>query len=80
MIETLDMSVKQRNPKTKTLLNITTSEIKIRLLSADRAFLRDLSRLKILSDSIANENHYHHLKGGSARSLKRLEEAGMIRY
>ncbi len=72
------MSLKQRNPKTKKLLSLSLSEVKIRLSSADRAFLRDLSRLQILSDKIANENHYQHLKGGGSRALGRLEKAGII--
>ncbi|MFQ5588183.1 MAG: hypothetical protein ACE5F7_05025 [Nitrospiria bacterium] len=73
------MSLKRRNPKTKKVLEFTGSEVKVRLLSADRAFLRDLSRLQILSEEIANKNHYCHLKGGSARSLGRLARAGVIR-
>ncbi len=72
------MDKKKANPKTKKLLKLSASGIKIRLLSADRAFLRDLSRLQVLSDKLANENHYKHLKGGSARPLGRLEQAGLI--
>ncbi len=72
------MSLKRYNPKTKKLIKLAESQIKIRLLSADRAFLRDLSRLQVLSDKLANEHHYNHLKGGAARSLGRLERAGLI--
>ncbi len=72
------MSLKRRNPKTEKLLNLARSAQKIRLLAADRAFLRDLARLQVLSVEVANENHYRHLKGKAGRSLGRLEKAGMI--
>lgn len=72
------MKFKRANPKTKKLLKISNSDRKIRLLHADRAFLRDLSRLNILSENLAAKNHYSHLKGGARRSLRRLESAGLI--
>ncbi|MFQ5543876.1 MAG: hypothetical protein ACE5FY_05945 [Nitrospiria bacterium] len=78
MINTLIMLLKRANPKTKKLLKLTGSDRKLRLLAADRAFLKDLSRLQILSDRIAIQNHYRHLKGGAVRSLGRLEAAGII--
>ena len=67
-----------RNPKTSTLLKRAGTGVSIRLLEADRAFLRDLSRVQILSSDLANQHHYAHLKGRSARSLGRLEAAGII--
>lgn len=70
--------MKQRNPKTKTLLRHSKTDVKIRLLPADRAFLHDLSRLQILSERLAKAHHYSHLKGGAARSLGRLEKAGIV--
>lgn len=78
VLKPIAMNLKQRHPKTKKLLNLTASDTRVRLLPADRAFLRDLSRLQILSGVIASNNHYHHLKGGSRRSLRRLEKAGII--
>lgn len=70
--------MKQRNPKTKTLLQYSKTEVKLRLLPSDRAFLRDLARLQILSEGLAKVHHYSHLKGGAARSLGRLEKAGFV--
>ncbi len=72
------MKFKKANPKTRKLLKISNSDRKFRLLQADRAFLRDLSRLHILSENLAGANHYQHLKGGATRSLRRLESAGII--
>jgi len=73
------MFLKRPNPKTKKLLELSASGRKLRLLEADRAFLQNLSRLQILSDRIALQEHYSHLKGGAARSLRRLEASGIIR-
>lgn len=67
-----------KNPKTSSLKRIAGTTKELRLLPADRVFLRDLARLNILSDDLASKHHYNHLKGGSARSLNRLEEAGII--
>lgn len=67
-----------RNPKTSTLLKRAGTGVSIRLLDADRAFLRDLSRVQILSSDLANQHHYAHLKDGSTRSLGRLEAAGIL--
>lgn len=67
-----------RNPKTSTLLRHAQSGVSVRLLGADRCFLRDLSRVQILSSDLADQHHYAHLKGRSNRSLERLETAGII--
>lgn len=67
-----------RNPRTATLLKHAGTGVTIRLLAADRAFLRDLSRVQILSSELANQHHYAHLQGGSGRSLRRLEDAGIL--
>jgi hypothetical protein len=67
-----------RKPKTSTLLRHAHSGVSVRLLEADRAFLRDLSKVQILSSSLADQHHYGHLKGRSTRSLGRLEAAGII--
>ncbi len=67
-----------RSPKTSTLIRRAGSHIPLRLLPADRAFLRDLARLQILSAELADRHHYAHLKGGCRRSLGRLEAAGLI--
>jgi hypothetical protein len=50
----------------------------IRLSVADRAFLRDLARVQLLSSDLADQFHYAHLKGKSSRPLHRLEQAGML--
>lgn len=67
-----------RSPKTSTLIRRTGSNIPLRLLAADRAFLRDLARVQILSAELADRYHYAHLKGGCRRPLGRLEAAGLI--
>ena len=69
---------KPRNPKTKTLLRLAGTDVVLRLLPADRAFLRDLAKVQIVSGDLATTHHYSHLKGGSARSLDRLERAGIL--
>jgi hypothetical protein len=68
-----------KNPRTARLLKLTGTTVKIRLLEADRAFLSDLAKVQIISNDIADKYHYHHLKGGCDRSLKRLESAGILR-
>jgi len=68
----------RRNPKTRTVLRLTGTEVVLRLHPADRAFLRDLARVQLLSADLATTHHYRHLKGGAARSLKRLERAGLV--
>ena len=50
----------------------------MRLLQADRVFLRDLSRVGLIDAGTASRVHYGHLKNGAARSLARLERAGLI--
>lgn len=67
-----------KNPKTSRLKEIAGTKTELRLLPADRGFLRDLARLNILSDDLAAKHHYTHLKGGATRSLNRLEAAGLI--
>jgi len=69
----------QPNPKTNRLKRIAGATIEIRLLAADRVFLKDLSRVNLLSTDHAAKYHYAHLKGGADRSLKRLEAAGIIK-
>jgi hypothetical protein len=68
-----------KNPKTSALLKQTTTGLRIRLLAADRNFLRDLARVQLISSDLAERHHYAHLKSGAARSLNRLEAAGLIR-
>ena len=67
-----------KNPKTSTLLRHADTGVSVRLLEADRSFLRDLSKVQILSTDLAAPHHYGHLKGRSTRSLGRLEAAGII--
>jgi hypothetical protein len=66
------------NPSTKRLTKLAGSKISIRLLAADRVFLRDLARVNLLSSDHAAKYHYTHLKGGATKSLKRLESAGLV--
>jgi hypothetical protein len=69
-----------RNPRTARLLVMTGMEpASLRLRAADRAFLRDLAKVQLISSDLAQRHHYSHLKGGEARPLSRLEEAGIIR-
>lgn len=67
-----------RNPKTSRLVRLAGSEVSLRLSEADRGFLKDLARVQLISSDLADNNHYSHLKGASARSLERLEKAGLI--
>ena len=66
------------NPKTARLVRLSGTEANIRLSVADRSFLKDLSRVQLISSDLADKNHYTHLKGSSVRSLERLEKAGLI--
>ena len=66
------------NPKTARLVRLAGTEANIRLSEADRAFLKDLSKIQLISSDLADKNHYTHLKGSSVRSLERLEKAGLI--
>lgn len=66
------------NPKTARLIRLVGTNTNIRLSAADRSFLKDLSRVQLISSDLADKNHYAHLKGLSGRSLDRLEKAGLI--
>jgi len=66
------------NPNTARLIRLSGTEANIRLSVADRSFLKDLSRVQLISSDLADKNHYAHLKGSSVRSLERLEKAGLI--
>src|ERR1035437_8225178 len=66
------------NPKTARLIRLSGTEANIRLSVADRSFLKDLSRVQLISSDLADKNHYAHLKGSSVRSLERLEKTGLI--
>ena len=65
-------------PKTARLVRLAGTDANIRLSAADRAFLQDLSRVQLISSDLADQHHYSHLKGASARSLARLENAGLL--
>jgi hypothetical protein len=65
-------------PRTKRLKKISGTKTGLRLLAADRQFLRDLARVNLLSNEHAAKYHYTHLKGGATRSLNRLEAAGLV--
>lgn len=67
-----------KNPRTRYLTQLSGGKA-VRLLDADRAFMRDLAKLGILDTDIASQQHYAHLKRGAARSLERLENAGFIK-
>lgn len=66
------------NPKTSRLTRLAGTNANIRLSVADRSFLKDLSKVQLISSDLADKNHYGHLKGTSVRSLERLEKAGLI--
>jgi hypothetical protein len=66
------------DPKTSRLIGLTGTNSVVRLLAADRAFLKDLAKVQIVSGDLATKHHYSHLKGGSLGSLERLEKAGLI--
>lgn len=65
-------------PKTSRLVRLAGTNANIRLSVADRDFLKDLSRVQMISTDLADRFHYSHLKGGSNRSLERLERAGLL--
>ena len=65
-------------PRTARLVHLAGTNANVRLSVADREFLRDLSRVQLISTDLAARNHYAHLKGGSTKSLARLERAGLI--
>lgn len=65
-------------PKTSRLIRLAGSAVSLRLSDADRSFLKDLSKVQLISSDLADQNHYSHLKGASGRSLDRLEKAGLI--
>ena len=67
-----------KKPKTSRLVNLAGTQATVRLSAADRLFLSDLARVQIVSSDLAAKHHYSHLKGGSIRSLERLEKAGLI--
>jgi hypothetical protein len=66
------------DPKTARLIRLAGTNANIRLSIADRDFLKDLSKVQLISSDLADRNHYAHLKGMSGRSLQRLEKAGII--
>jgi hypothetical protein len=66
------------NPKTARLIRLAGTNANVRLSIADREFLKDLSKVQLISADLADKNHYAHLKGSSGRSLDRLEKAGLI--
>ena len=69
-----------RNPKTARLLRMTAAREKsLRLTQADRMFLHDLAKVRIISNDLAAEHHYAHLKGGADRPLGRLVASGLLR-
>ena len=65
-------------PKTSRLIRLAGSTVSLRLSEADKSFLKDLSKVQLISSDLADQNHYSHLKGASGRSLERLEKAGLI--
>lgn len=65
-------------PKTARLIRLAGTNANVRLSEADRSFLKDLSRVQMISADLADRHHYSHLKGGSSRSLDRLEKAGLL--
>ncbi len=65
-------------PRTARLIRLAGTEANVRLSVADRDFLKDLSKVQMISSDLADRFHYSHLKGASGRSLDRLEKAGLI--
>jgi len=71
------MNEQRKNPRTWQLLRLSGGR-SVRLQAADRAFLTDLARVGIIDDLSASRFHYAHLKNGAARSIARLEAAGLV--
>ena len=65
-------------PRTARLVHLAGTNANVRLSVADREFLKDLSKVQMISNDLADKHHYSHLKGGSSRSLDRLEHAGLL--
>ncbi len=50
----------------------------LNLSQADRALLRDLAVVQLISANLAGRYHYPHLKDGAQRRLARLETGGLL--
>lgn len=67
-----------REPLTARVKHLTGGQ-DLRLSGADRAFLRDLARVGLITDTDANTFHYPDRKSGARRRLRRLCELGLLR-
>jgi len=68
-----------RQPHTSRLLSLTQALAQsLRLTHADRLFLRDLARVRLISADLANVHHYARLKSGAERPLSRLVKSGLL--
>ena len=67
-----------KTPRTARLVSLAGTNANIRLTAADREFLKDLSKVHLISSDLADKHHYSHLAGASSRSLDRLQKAGLI--
>lgn len=65
-----------KNPRTKKIINITGRSV--RLSVADRGFLKDLSKVQIISTDVADKWHYAHQQAGAKNSLSRLVDAKIL--
>lgn len=65
-------------PRTARLVHLAGTNANVRLSASDREFLKDLSRVQLISADLADRHHYAHQKTGSTKSLDRLERAGLL--
>ncbi len=72
--------MKEECPEYKTgkSVRVAANGSHFNLSPADRAFLRDLAVIQIISPDLADRYHYPHLKGGAQRRLSRLEVSGLL--
>ncbi len=55
------------------------SKFKFRLSDADRSFLKDLSKVHLIDEDVANQYHYLSNKSDSTRRLDKLCEYGILK-
>lgn len=71
--------MKSKTPRTGRLLAKATSDVRVRLTRHDRAFLADLARVGVVSESDAAANHFQERSTPARRRLDTLAGAGILR-
>lgn len=66
-----------RTARTGTLKRLTGANF--RLSAADRSFLEDLIKVRVISVDDADQHHYQGQKSGARRRLDKLVDAGLLK-